>query len=48
MGTKRETGHKVKLFTFHGGDEVFLSVAVGGQNFVEPLQFGISAVVLWV
>lgn len=34
--------------TFHSGDEFFLPVIVSGQDFVKPLQFGISAVVLLV
>ena len=32
--------------TFHGGDELSFPVIVGGQNFVESLQFGVSTVVL--
>lgn len=38
----------VRSSTFHGGDELFLSVIVGGQDLVKPLQLVISAVVLLV
>lgn len=40
--------HCIKWVTegFHGGDELLLSVIVSGEDFVKPLQLGVSAVVL--
>lgn len=38
----------VRNRTFHGGDELFGPVVVGGQDFVKPPQFGVAAVVLSV